>query len=76
MKDSGQPCTVERSGNQLLSIKQVSREYGVGRTTLYELLATGKLRGVVLGKRGTRIRREDMDSCIHELRPYQPLGKR
>jgi excisionase family DNA binding protein len=58
--------------NQLLTIKQVCQEYNIGKTMLYQMLASGQLRAVVIGKRGTRIRRGDIDNLVRTLRIYEP----
>ena len=60
--------------NALLTVADVCNQYGVGRTTLYAALAEGKLPAKVLGKRGTRIRREDIDNWVNSLKPYRPQG--
>lgn len=56
--------------NELLTIAAIRREYGVGRTMLYELIGRGELPAVVIGKRGTRVRRGDIDSWIGRLPQY------
>ena len=60
--------------NQLLTVAQVCSEYGLGRTRLYELLGSGLLPAKVWGKRGTRIRREDIDNFIRTLPAYRKSG--
>ena len=62
--------------NQLLSVLQVCEEYGLGRTTLYEALGTGALPAKVVGKRGTRVRRVDVDNWIRSLPTYRRPQKR
>lgn len=42
----------------LLTIKQFTREYGIGRTKTFELLAQGRLRAVKSGARTLIPRRE------------------
>ena len=41
----------DRGVPRLLSIKQACRLLGLSRTTLYALLASGKLRSVTIGRR-------------------------
>lgn len=57
--------------NELLTIARVCDEYGFGRTTVYELLGNGTLPAKVIGKRGTRIRRGDIDDLVKSLPPYR-----
>ena len=56
--------------NELLTVARVCREYGVGKTTIYEVLASGALAAKKIGKRGTRIRRCDMDAWVASLAAY------
>jgi excisionase family DNA binding protein len=76
MKGEVRPIEAQRACSQLLTVSQVSREYSIGRTTLYELLATGELPAVVLRKRGTRVRREDVETWIGSLPRYRPMKDR
>lgn len=57
--------------NELLTVAQIRKEYGIRKTMVYELLGTGALPAKVIGKRGTRIRREDLDNWVRSLRAYQ-----
>jgi excisionase family DNA binding protein len=57
--------------NELLTVLQTCDEYGLCRTTVYEALGTGALPAKVIGKRGARIRREDLDNWISSLPPYR-----
>jgi len=57
--------------NQLLTIAKICGEYGVGRTLLYEVINRGDLRAIKVGKRGTRIRREDIDTWVATLPSYR-----
>lgn len=59
------------SPNQLMTVGQVCKEYGIGKTTLYGALADRQLRGKVVGKRGTRILRREVDAWIESLPDYQ-----
>ena len=72
------PCALadRYQPNELLTIAEVCKEYGIGRTTLYAALGEGSLPAKVLGKRGTRIRREDMDAWIKALSAYRPAGSK
>ena len=56
--------------NELLTIAQVRKQYGLGKTTVYEMLKNGALPAKVIGKRGTRIRREDVDNWVRSLPAY------
>ena len=58
--------------NQLLTVAEISREYRIRKTKLYEILASGKLTAKRIGKRGTRIRREDINRYVESLPNYQP----
>ncbi len=62
--------------NELLTVADVCQQYGIGRTSLYAALASGQLTARVLGKRGTRIRRQDIDAFVVGLKPYRPLVER
>jgi excisionase family DNA binding protein len=54
-----------------LTVDNFTKQYGVGRTKVYELLAEGKLTARKLGKR-TLIDRAEADSWYHSLPSYQP----
>jgi excisionase family DNA binding protein len=54
-----------------LTVENFTKEYGIGRTKLYELLAEGKITARKLGKR-TLIDRAEADSWFHSLPTYQP----
>lgn len=62
--------------NELLAVAKVCQEYGLGRTMVYEWLGSGRLPALVVGKRGTRIRRQDVDDFIASLPKYKPLSPR
>jgi excisionase family DNA binding protein len=62
--------------HQLLTIAQTCHEYGIGKTMLYQALADRQLTAKVVGKRGTRIRREDIDRWIASLPDYKPQNQR
>ena len=51
---------------RLLSIKQAVYQLGLGRSSIYELLAAGKLRSVKIGRRRC-IPREAIDELIAGL---------
>ncbi len=57
--------------NELLTVGQICDEYGIGRTMMYELLGNGQLPAKVIGKRGTRIRRGDIDDLVKSLPAYR-----
>lgn len=52
-----------------LSIEEAQEYLGLGRTKLYSLLKTGKLKALKLGKR-TLIRRVDLDIFLENLEHY------
>jgi len=58
--------------NQLLTVAEICREYRIRKTNLYEILASGKLTAKKIGKRGTRIRREDVNRYVESLPNYKP----
>lgn len=51
-----------RLAPQLLTIPQTAQRLGLGRTAVYQLIATGELRSVDLGhgRSKTRIREDDL----------------
>ncbi|MFL6689164.1 MAG: helix-turn-helix transcriptional regulator [Alphaproteobacteria bacterium] len=57
-------------GHELLTIAQVYKQYGAGRTSLYEALNRGALLAKVIDKRGTRLPRGDVDAWIENLPDY------
>jgi len=57
--------------HQLLSVRQASAQYGIGKTAIYAALGNETLSAVVLGKRGTRIRRGDLEKWIDSMKPYR-----
>jgi excisionase family DNA binding protein len=56
----------------LLTVIEAGRLIGVGRTTVYELMRTGKLPSVRVG-RLRKIRRRDVDAYVAGLSP-EPLS--
>jgi predicted DNA-binding transcriptional regulator AlpA len=62
--------------NELLTVLRVCEEYGLGRTMVYDALGTGALPAKIIGKRGTRIRRGDVDDWIRSLPAYRRLKER
>lgn len=54
-------------------ISDVTRIYGLRRGTIYNLLALGKIRGVLLRVRGEKsgVRLIDLDSVRHYIRECQ-----
>lgn len=52
----------------LLSIKQATYELGLGRTVIYELISTGKLKSVKIGRRRC-VPREAIEEFIAGLLP-------
>lgn len=54
----------------LLSTEEAARELGIGRTRMYELLRTGKVASVKLG-RSRRIRPEDLEGYVKQLAENQ-----
>jgi len=61
-----------RQSHELMTIKAVCDEYGIGRTHLYEVLKRGDLSAKVVGKRGTRLLRGDVEAWIASLPKYRP----
>ena len=59
-----------RRGSELLSIPDVCRELGMGRSWVYRHLKSGHIPSVKLG-RNIRVKREDLDKYLEEQR-YQP----
>jgi excisionase family DNA binding protein len=54
----------------LLSIREFSARYSVGRSTVYRLIGSGALQAVKIGKR-TMIRRADAEAWVASLEPYR-----
>jgi excisionase family DNA binding protein len=59
----------------LLKIREAAHEAGVGRTTLYNEIGSGKLVAVKIG-RLTRIRRSDLEDWMRRLGTYRPMEDR
>lgn len=58
----------------LLSVAEVAAELGCGRDTVYTLLSDGALPSVRLGGRLRRIRRDDLEAFVAELRTSRPTA--
>jgi excisionase family DNA binding protein len=70
--DAAADPAISYQANELLTVRRLCAEYGLGKTMVYEALALGRLRAKVLGKRGTRLRRRDVEKWIEELPDYVP----
>lgn len=55
--------------NLTLSITEVQRQTGLGRTKLYEILKSGELPARKLGRR-TLILKSDLENFLANLTPY------
>ena len=62
------PASIGACVPRLLSIKQAAYQLGLGRTSIYELLAAGKLKSLKIGRRRC-IPREAIDEFIAGLAP-------
>jgi len=60
----------KKTESAALSVKDVCALLSIGRTTLYKLLKTGKLRGVKCGRK-TLILKEDLDQFVADLKPME-----
>lgn len=52
--------------SRLPRVPEAAAELAVGRTRLYELIASGELRTVRIGERGVRVPAEEIDRFITE----------
>ncbi len=50
----------------LLTVAEVAEELRVSRNRVYELIARGYLRGVRVGERQIRVRRQDLDAFFED----------
>ncbi len=50
----------------LLTVAEVAEELRVSRNRVYELIARGYLRGVLVGERQIRVRRQDLDAFFED----------
>lgn len=64
----------EISNKRLLTIEDFMAEYGPRRTVAYELIGSGELQAVKLGRR-TYITREAAEAWMKTLAPYEPGAK-
>jgi excisionase family DNA binding protein len=55
------------TGRLLLRAEEVAEELGIGRSTVYRLLQTGQLRGVLIGK-ARRFSRAEVEAFVERLR--------
>ena len=51
---------------ELLRVKDVCKVLGIGRTTFYNFINTGRLKGIKLSRRKTKIMRLEIDRFISE----------
>lgn len=61
----------EKSDKRLLTIEDFVAEYGPSRSVVYQLIGSGELKAVKVGKR-TYITREAAEGWIKTLKQYQP----
>jgi excisionase family DNA binding protein len=60
---------------KLLKVRDVVREYGVGRTTIYEALKLRQLAAIKLG-RSTRFWRDDVETWLRNQAQYRNANTR
>jgi excisionase family DNA binding protein len=53
--------------NELLTVEEVAGKLNIGRTTVYELIASGDLPSITI-RRCRRVLRSDLDAYITRLR--------
>ena len=53
--------------DRLLTVPEVAERLHLGRTRVYELIREGRLRSVVTGPQGRRVRESDLDAFIASL---------
>lgn len=58
----------------LLRAEEVAHALGVGRSRVYELIATGELRSVKIGM-SRRVPRKALDEYVRHLEASQPAGR-
>lgn len=63
-----------KSNKRLLTIDNFIAEYGPCRTVVYELIGSGALQAVKLGRR-TYVPREAAEAWAKTLAPHQPRAK-
>jgi len=61
--------TITDSNQKLLSVADITSEYGIGRTTIYQQLKTGAIPAIKLG-RATRIWRTDVERWLADQPKY------
>ncbi len=66
--DGGQP-----QGVQLISIPQLCRELGMGKSWVYRRLRSGEIPSVKLG-RAIKVKREDLEGYLEKQRSMPPAG--
>ena len=63
----------ERRGLDLLSIPELCRELGMGKSWVYRRLRSGEIPSVKLG-RSIKVKREDLEEYLEEHRFRPPAG--
>ena len=63
----------EQSGLGLLSISEVCRELGMGKSWVYGRLKSGEIPSIKLGH-NTKVKRSDLEQYI-QRQPYQTLSR-
>ena len=58
----------------LITTEEAASVLGIGRTRMYELLRSGKVRSVTLG-RSRRIRPEDLETYVEQLAEQSNRGE-
>lgn len=61
----------EKSNKRLLTVEDFVAEYGPSRSITYQLLGSGELKAIKLGKR-TYIAREAAEDWVKTLPQYEP----
>lgn len=64
----------EKTNKRLLTIEDFMAEYGPRRTVAYELIGSGELQAVKLGRRAY-ITREAAEAWVKTLGQYEPGAK-
>ena len=59
-------ATVVNTCVELLDVQDVCQMLGIGRTTFYNFINTGRLKGIKLSRRKTKIMRLEIDRFISE----------
>jgi len=59
-------ATIVNTRVELLDVREACQMLGIGRTTFYNFINTGRLKGIKLSRRKTKIMRLEIDRFISE----------